>query len=159
MSGATIECAYLGGYQAAPASSQPIVGQLVLRESELRFEVMGEYSEVMFTVPWTDVTSWEADGSNAASSSSAMLARVLVGALVAGLPGAFIGSLAQRERYNTVLVVETPRDRIGFAIKDLPPVAVEAALRRLPPWPRSRTEHSRQQQPPRYRALPSGATS
>ena len=130
MTEATFDCAYLGGHHES-APTQPMVGQLALRDTELRFEVISEYAETFFSLRWTEVTSWSIDGSNAATSTTSS-GRVLAGALIAGLPGALIGGLAQRERYNSVLIIDTERDHIGFAIKDLPPVAVDATMRRFP---------------------------
>ncbi len=126
-----LEAAYLGGHPLYAANS-PASGRLVLTESAVRFETAGEYGhEPLFSVAWEDVAYWLVEGSNTAAERSSA-GRVVAGALLAGAAGALLGSLAKRAEFQAVLIIESGGDRIGFAVKDMPPVALEAALRHYP---------------------------
>lgn len=130
MSNSDLEAAYLGGHPLyVPA--QPTAGMLAVREDVVRFETGGEYgNEPLFSVAWADVADWAVEGSNTAGSRSSA-GRVVAGALVAGAVGALLASASKRAEYQAVLMIETTSgDRIGFAVRNMPPVAVEALIRR-----------------------------
>ena len=130
MTDVTIECAYLGGHHSL-TPSQAVLGRIKLSDTRLDFETFGEYAERLFAIEWSDVTWMAADGSNVATRTMSA-GRMLAGALIAGLPGALIGSLAKREEYETALIVDTALDHVGLVLKGHSPVALMGILRTFP---------------------------
>ncbi len=93
--------------------------------------MLGEYLDVLFEIPLAIVTSWDVEGANIATRQTSG-GRAVVGALLAGAAGAIIGLAATKEAFSAVLAIATADgSTIGFLIRNIPPAAVVAELRRV----------------------------
>jgi hypothetical protein len=97
----------------------------------LRFMVMGEHYEDLFSVSWAEVVAWDTEGANTARRRSTG-GRAAVGALLLGVPGAIIGAASTKEEFEAVLAVEIADATIAFLSRDRTPTAVAAMMRRIP---------------------------
>lgn len=123
--------AYLGGYPRFPVLREPTTGALRITSDTFQFLVMGEYFDTLFEIPFDTVTSWDVEGTNMSTRQTSG-GRAAVGALLAGAAGAIVGLAATKEGFSAVLAIATTYgSTIGFLIRDLPPTAVVAELRRV----------------------------
>lgn len=123
---------YLGGNPGFPVGTDAVPGCLALNDDNVAFEVTGEWCEVLFTIAWANVNALEVDGPNALQPSGGRGSRALLGALLAGIPGAIVGAAMSTRQYQTVVVLGVAGNSVGFLVGAASPIAVEAAIRAIP---------------------------